>query len=83
MGIHFNEERRVFKLDTEHTTYLIGLTVEGYVGHVYYGRRLQNIGGLGLLRIQEHPFTPSKNKREKSAFLDSFPTEYPTGGIGD
>lgn len=83
MGIHFNEERSVFKLDTEHTTYMIGVTVEGYVGHIYYGRRLQNIGGIGLLRTAVHPFTPSKNKREKSAFLDSFPTEYPTGGIGD
>lgn len=83
MGIYFDHERRVFKLDTEHTTYLIGLTEEGYVGHIYYGRRLNHVGGIGLLRIGEHPFTPGKNKREKSAFLDSFPTEYPTGGIGD
>ena len=32
---------------------------------------------------QQSPFTPSKNLREKSAFLDFFPMEYPTGGIGD
>ena len=26
---------------------------------------------------------PSVNKREKSSFLDRFPMEYPTGGVGD
>ena len=36
-----------------------------------------------MLRMEEPPYTPSVNKREKSAFLDSFPMEYPTGGIGD
>ena len=33
--------------------------------------------------MEEPPYTPSVNKREKSAFLDFFPMEYPTGGIGD
>ena len=83
MGIYFDENKRIFKLDTDNTTYMIGLTVEGYVGHAYYGRRLQEIGGIELLRMDEHPFTPSRMKREKSYFLDIFPMEYPTGGIGD
>ena len=36
-----------------------------------------------LLRMEEPTYTPSVNKREKSEFLDFFPMEYPTGGIGD
>ncbi len=40
MGISYFEEKKIFKLDTERTTYLIGLSPEGYVGHIYYGRRL-------------------------------------------
>ncbi|MGN0315014.1 MAG: alpha-galactosidase [Fusicatenibacter sp.] len=83
MRIHYDEKNRLFKLDTDHTTYLIGLTPEGYLGHVYYGRRIGNFGGAYRLRIEEAPFTPSVNQREKSAFLDYFPMEYPTGGIGD
>ncbi|MGN0406090.1 MAG: alpha-galactosidase [Bariatricus sp.] len=83
MGICFDKDKKIFKIDTIHTTYMIGLSEEGYVGHVYYGKRLQHVGGRYLLRMEESPYTPATNKREKSSFLDSFPMEYPTGGIGD
>lgn len=83
MGILYDEGRKLFKLDTADTTYLIGLSPEGYVGHVYYGKLLENFGGAYLLRMEEAPFTPAVNKRDKSAFLDSFPMEYSTEGVGD
>lgn len=83
MGIKFDKEKRIFKLDTKNTSYIIGVTVEGYVGHVYYGRRLSHMPSRQLLRIHEAPFTPSVLEREKGAFLDGFPMEYSTGGVGD
>ncbi len=83
MSIQYNLKQKLFKLDTECTTYLIGLTDEGYVGHVYYGKKLNSFGGRHLLRTEETPWTPTRNKREKSSFLDKFPTEYPTAGVGD
>lgn len=83
MGICFEEKRKIFKLDTDKTTYLIGLSPEGYVGHIYYGSRLVHPAGNSLLRMEEDPRTPSVNDREKGTFLDKFPMEYPTGGIGD
>lgn len=83
MGIRYMEKKNIFQLDTERTTYLIGLSPEGYVGHIYYGRRLRGDGSNYLLRMKEKPYTPSVNQREKASFLDTFPTEYPTGGIGD
>ncbi|MGN0203240.1 MAG: hypothetical protein ACI4BB_01765, partial [Coprococcus sp.] len=75
MGIRikFDSEKKMFKMDTDHTTYIIALTPEGYVGHVYYGKYLMNFGGGYRLRTGEAPFTPSVNKREKSSFLDYFP----------
>lgn len=36
-----------------------------------------------LLRMEEPPYTPSVNKREKSAFLDFFPMEVSNRRIGD
>ncbi len=51
MGIEWSKERGLFKLDTERTSYVIGLSLEGYVGHVYYGRRLKGMGGKYLLRM--------------------------------
>ena len=83
MGILFDKQQRIFKLDTERTSYLIGLTPEGYAGHIYYGKKLSRPCGTAALRLAEPPFHPAVNGREKAAFLDSFPTEYPTGGVGD
>lgn len=83
MGIYFDEEKKIFKLDTENTSYLIGLTGEGYVGHIYYGKKLLRTGGRYLLRTEKGPSVPSVLKREKSSFLDTFPMEYPTCGVGD
>ncbi len=80
MGIYCDEEKKIFKLDTENTSYLIGLTGEGYVGHIYYGKKLLRTGGRYLLRTEK---SPSVLKREKSSFLDTFPMEYPTCGVGD
>ena len=83
MAVRYCEEHKIFKLDTKNTTYMIGLTPEGYVGHVYYGEYMESADGAYLLRTGEHPYTPAVTPREKSSFLDFFPTEYPTGGIGD
>lgn len=83
MSVTYNENRRIFKLDTEKTSYLISISPEGYVGHVYYGEYLEDTDAYYLLRTEEPPFTPSVNEREKSSFLDFFPTEYPSGGVGN
>lgn len=83
MGIKYITEKQIFHLDTQNTTYLIGLSPEGYIGHIYYGQRLKSEGSNYLFRMQEPPYTPSVHGREKASFLDYFPMEYPTGGIGD
>ena len=83
MAVSYEKQKKIFKLDTEKSSYLIGLSPEGYVGHIYYGDRLNQSTDNYLLRMEEHPFTPSVNKREKSAFLDFYPMEYPSGGVGD
>ena len=83
MSVTFNEEKKIFRFDTEKSTYVMGVSPEGFLGHIYYGDRLFMEADNYLLRMEEPPYTPSVNKREKSAFLDFFPMEYPTGGIGD
>lgn len=83
MAIRYDGARRLFKMDTAATTYMIALSPEGYVGHVYYGRRLYGEGDTRLLRMEEAPYTPSVNEGEKASFMDFFPMEYPTGGVSD
>lgn len=83
MAIKYYEKENIFKLDTENTTYMLGITSDGYVGHAYYGGFIENADSFYLLRTKERPFTPEKLPGEKSSFLDFFPMEYSTGGIGD
>lgn len=81
--ISFSEESKVFKLDTKNTSYVMGLADEKYLGHMYYGSRLESNDLTYLLRIDEMPFVPSKNMREKTVFLGNFPMEYSFAGTGD
>lgn len=84
MGICYFEKERVFKLDTKASSYLIGIVdEEGFLGHIYYGKRMQDHDVAYLMRTQEAPFVPSTNARDRLSFLDSFPMEYPTHGLGD
>ncbi len=82
MSVQFDENKKIFKLDTDRTTYMIGLTAEGYLGHIYYGPKVKVPCGQQLLRTVEYPFSPSVMPAEKAAFLDTLPMEYPTGGAG-
>ena len=84
MNIQFDKKNRVFKLDTENTSYVMAVVDnEGFLGHVYYGARISDTDVAYLLRTDENPMVPSKNNRDRSSFLDTFPMEYPGNGVGD
>lgn len=82
MSVTYIPESRIFKLDTDHTSYLIGVTEDGYVGHLYYGEKLRHAASTEAFRVENFP-TPGVLPRDKQAFLSAFPFEYPTAGVGD
>lgn len=84
MGITYFEDSRVFKLDTPNSTYMIKIAdEEGFILHLYYGRKLSDEKVDDLCRINQHPFVPSKNERDRCSFMDTAPFEYPGHGLGD
>ncbi len=84
MAIKYYESERVFKLDTPQSTYMLGIVdEENFVGHIYYGKRVEDYHLSYLMRTNENPYVPSTNNRDRGSFLDSFPMEYSTHGIGD
>ncbi len=84
MAIRYNEQNRCFQLDTKGTSYVIGIAdAEGFAGHAYFGKKLGEDDVAYLMRTGENPFTPESNARDRLSFLDSFPMEYPCGGVGD
>ena len=84
MEIKYNEKSKSFHLDMKNASYIIGIAdAEGFVGHAYFGKKLGEDDVTYLMRAGEHPFTPESNERDRLSFLDCFPMEYPTGGVGD
>ncbi len=84
MAIKYNEKTKSFQLDMKSASYVIGIVdAEGFVGHAYFGKKLGEDDVTYLMRAGEHPFTPESNARDRLSFLDCFPMEYPTGGVGD
>ena len=84
MGIKYFEKEQIFKLDTPKSSYIIGIVdEEGFVGHAYYGKKCRDYKMGYLMRTGEAPFVPSQNSRDRLSFLDTFPFEYPTHGLGD
>ena len=84
MPISYNSQERVFRLDTPHTTYLMGLaTEESFLGHIYYGPTVPDDNMRYLLRTGEKPFTPETAPADRCSFFDAFPWEYPTRAGGD
>lgn len=83
MEIQVFEQEGIFQLNTEHTTYLMGLADGKYLGHLYYGRRMQDHEGRYLLRAKDSAQEVYKRYRDKINFMDSFHFEYPVSGTGD
>jgi alpha-galactosidase len=84
MGIHFNKKSKAFMLEAKDTSYIIAIVdQEQFLGHVYFGTKIVDEDINYLMRLEEPPFVPSKNNRDRTSFLDSFPMEYSTSGLGD
>ena len=82
IGYFEKKDRKIFKLDTPGSSYIIEVA-DGFVLHAYYGKKLQTPDTDDLTRISEPPFVPSKNERERCSFMDCAPFEYPGHGLGD
>lgn len=82
--ITFDEKEKIFKIDTENTSYVMGIVDEKYLVHIYYGKKLAGTHLAYLLDMDEEYLSDiHMNKGEKSSFLDRIPMEYPTWGMGD
>ena len=62
MAITYNEQLKIFKLDTANTSYMIGIVdEEQFVGHIYYGAKIRMQDATYLMRTMENPLVPSIN----------------------
>lgn len=83
INIFYNEKDKVFKLRANNTDYMMKVCEEGYLAHIYYGNKVPDEDLTYLIRLDESPFTPATNDRDRASFMDTLPFEYPCFGIGD
>lgn len=83
INIFYNEKERSFKLRAKDTDYMMKVCEGEYLGHVYYGNKVPDEDLTYLLRLDESPFTPATNDRDRACYMDTLPFEYPCFGLGD
>ncbi len=81
--IKFSEKTNTFKLDTQNTSYVIGMTSVGHLLHLYWGAKLPSTADVDqYIPIQNKPLSPCDNG------IGNWSTnvarmEYPTHGSTD
>ena len=81
--ISYDNETKIFHLDTPHTSYCMALIDGRYLSHLYYGERIGRSDLTYLLRLHDYILPPSERPDEMATFWDRLPHEYPTEGRGD
>ena len=65
MGIEFENEKRIFTLQTDHTTYQFQADAYGFLLHLYYGKTVY--GGMDyLLTYYDRGFPPIRMMRTRT-----------------
>jgi alpha-galactosidase len=71
MGIIYNEEQRLFHLQTSESSYILQVLDCGYLAHLYWGKPIRNFN------------TGHALSKENFVNLDVLPQEYSVFGTGD
>ena len=85
MSIRFYEEKKIFKLDTATSSYVIEIFEQGYLLCQYYGAKIPDVNFKGY-KFREYfaSFSPSNASVEDHSFsADVSPLEYSGFGVGD
>ncbi|MBC1648837.1 alpha-galactosidase [Listeria booriae] len=83
MSISYDETRRIFHLRGKDVSYVLGVVSDGYLAHLYYGKKLREYRGSNDLTFIKRDFSPSVEIGDETFSLDSLPQEYPQYGNTD
>lgn len=84
MAILYNDDKKIFTLQTTRTTYQMKVDEFGFLLHLYYGGKIS--GDMDyLLTYQDRGFSgnPFDTGNDRTYSMDVLPQEYPCMGAGD
>lgn len=77
MGIIYQEENKIFLLETPNTSYIMHVWRDKYLAHVYWGKKVKRFDMGNALLNRYVVFSPMTDNEDYS--LDFMCQEYPTG----
>lgn len=84
MSIIFNETTKVFHLQTKNTSYVFQVYKNGYLAHLYWGRKIKKANAEELLAIRARgSFSANPDPDDIILTLDTLRQEYPSYGNTD
>ncbi|WP_078410212.1 alpha-galactosidase [Priestia abyssalis] len=85
MGIMFDEQQKIFHLQAKDTSYVMQVIRDGYVSHLYWGRKVKRYNHSNQLQFADRGFSgnPYQHKEDRTFSLDTLPQEYPQYGNTD
>ncbi|WP_160677965.1 alpha-galactosidase [Clostridium sp. C8-1-8] len=84
MGITYNENNKTFHLKALDTSYVMQVVKDGYLAHLYWGKKLRNVNAEELLVLRGRTsFSANPEDSDKVFSLDTLPQEYPAYGNTD
>ncbi|WP_127836589.1 alpha-galactosidase [Clostridium prolinivorans] len=84
MSILYDEENKIFHLQAGNTSYAMQIYKDGYLAHLYWGKRVKNINSDNIMMLKERTsFSANPDINDKTFSLDTLPQEYPAYGNTD
>ena len=83
MGIYYDEKYKVFHLQTPGSSYCMQIIRDGYLGHLYWGKRIAVYRNCLPFDFIDRGFSPNPDPADRKFSLDNLPQEYPGYGNGD
>lgn len=84
MNILYNSNNNVFHIQTENTSYIMGVYAQKYLLHLYYGKRIDEYGIIDdNLPVNKGMVFSATDIEQKQASTDALPMEYPCYGSAD
>ncbi|MEA2102162.1 MAG: alpha-galactosidase [Thermodesulfobacteriota bacterium] len=83
MGIHFDKDSGIFHLRANNTSYIMKVTPQGDIVHLYWGRSLRQADPGHLWYPSLRAFSPSSHPGHDDLSYNTMPMEYPFYGNGD
>ncbi len=81
MGIEVKNQ--MFHLFTKNTSYLMEIVKEGYLAHIYWGKKIEIDDVSNAIQYRDRGYSPNPAFQKREFSLDTLPQEYPQYGNGD